>query len=133
MPVLPFLSSENKFQRKLDHTIITGLQSVVAADVAGDLTEVWSIEWQRYRPIPLSTPARTWSGEIHMVGKVERFRTELNRLPFLESGKSATRPYSVETHLGPSGCYSPDCRMYPAPARAKAERFDPTSAVFLAG
>src|SRR5437773_2191564 len=42
-PVLPRFS-KNEFQRQLDDAIVTGRQSVVSADVIGDLAKVWRSE-----------------------------------------------------------------------------------------
>ena len=35
---------KDQLQRKLDDAIVAGRQSVVTADIAGDLPEVWRIE-----------------------------------------------------------------------------------------
>src|SRR5438876_8168084 len=71
---------KDQLQRKLDHAIVAGLQAVVAADIAGDLPEVWRIE--RNATANIAHTSCTRSGEIHVVGKVEGFRADLDRLAF---------------------------------------------------
>src|SRR5437016_1175755 len=73
--------SEDDFQRQLDDAIITRRQSVVSADVVGDLSKVRS----RQRNVTASLArvgTDTGTEGIQMVWKVESFRAQLNQLAF---------------------------------------------------
>ena len=73
------LQSKHQFQRQLDDAIIAPQQSAVSADVVGDLPKVRSSQSHVTASV---VRHETWNGQIHMVGKVEGFRTQLNRLVF---------------------------------------------------
>src|SRR5438552_3809290 len=74
-------SSKNEFQRKLDDAIVAPRQSAVPADVVGNLPKVRSREG--HITASLARVGRgTRCEEIQMVGKVEGFRAQLNRLAF---------------------------------------------------
>src|SRR5690348_11500420 len=72
--------SENKLHRELDNPIVARIQSAVAADIAGDLREVWSCQCSR--TTNTSRTSGAWSSEINVIGKVECLRTHLNRRLF---------------------------------------------------
>src|ERR1700682_495893 len=72
---------KDKLHRDLDHAIVAGLQSVVSADVVGDLPNVRGGE--RNVSAGLSGGGRGARSEgVQMVGKIEGFRAHLNRLLF---------------------------------------------------
>src|SRR6266487_2659938 len=76
-----FLPSKNELQRQLDDAIVACRQSVVPTDIVGDLPKVWRSEGNS--TTSLSCVGRgTRSKGIQMVGKVEGFGAQLNRLVF---------------------------------------------------
>src|SRR6185436_2028987 len=71
-PPLQLLRSEDQFHSELNYAIVAGLQSAVAADIAGDLPEVGRIV--RQGTAEAVRACATGSDEIQVVGKVEGFR-----------------------------------------------------------
>src|SRR5207237_2833869 len=71
--------SKHQFQSELDDAIVARQQPAISADVVGDLPKVRSSQGN----IAASgVRHETWNGQIHMVGKVEGFRAQLNCLVF---------------------------------------------------
>ena len=73
------LQSKHQFQRELDDAIVARQQSAIPTDVVRDLPKVRSSQSDIAASV---VRHETWNRQIHMVGKVEGFRTQLNRLVF---------------------------------------------------
>src|SRR5262249_61784831 len=81
-PPVQLLRSEDQLQSELHDAIVAGLQTAVAADIVRDLPEVGRIVRQGAAEAvgPSATGPGSGRGEIHMVRKIECFRTHLKGL-----------------------------------------------------